>query len=229
MKGGDKCDGTDPLNIAGYRIGDYYIKECAYAGTFYVYKVCAPDSVNDRLTDCEELLVKVYQLHHWVTMKKVEFERDIMLKINDLNISPKFYGLHTITRNGKNYAMLLMEHYGGYDLENSGTLDGLLQKGVTKTEEKYIKEKIKHLLDTLYKNHYQYNDLHSNNFLYKKVNGQYEFKIIDFEEIKEIPLDKPVDKKYNIEIVSTGEFFDVSSSGGRKIRKTYKKLTKRNK
>ena len=219
MKGGGKCVG-DPINISGYQIGDYYIGECAYVSNFYIYKVCTQSIENDRLTDCNELLVKVYKLQFWVTTEKVEFERDIMLKINDLNIAPRFYGLHIITRDDSKYALLVMEHYGS-GLENSGTLDDLLKEDISKDSRTNIKVQIKQLLDTLYTNHYQYNDLHSNNFLYKKLkNGKYKFKIIDFEDIEQIPPDKPVDKKYKIEIVSTGEIFDVSTNGGK--RKTFK-------
>jgi hypothetical protein len=221
MKGGGKCSG-DPMKITGMQIGKYHIGECAYSSNFYVYKVCSPSDI----TDCDDLLAKVYQITEkgWITEKVLETETEHMYYINSLGIAPKFYGLKFINYNDSLYGILLMEHYGGKDLKNSGTLDDLLhdltESGYDMTiDEKGIKSKIKQLLDILYDHNLQYNDLHSHNFLYKKIDDTYEFKIIDFGDITVIP-DKRIRRNYEIEIVSTKGSIDVSRGGGKYKRKS---------
>uniref|UniRef100_A0A6C0B8J7 Protein kinase domain-containing protein n=1 Tax=viral metagenome TaxID=1070528 RepID=A0A6C0B8J7_9ZZZZ len=224
MKGGGKCSG-DPMKITGMQIGKYYIGECAYSGNFYVYKVCSPSDI----TDCDDLLAKVYKITEkgWITEKVLETETAHMYYINSLGIAPKFYGLKFINYNDGLYGILLMEHYGGKDLKNSGTLDELLhdltESGYDMTiDEKGIKSKIKQLLDILYDHNLQYNDLHSHNFLYKKIDDTYEFKIIDFGDVTVIPADKRIRRNYEIEIVSTKGSIDVSRGGGKKYKRKSK-------
>jgi hypothetical protein len=146
-----------------------------------------------------------------------------------LNIAPTYYGLKIFTYNDSRYGLILMEHYGGNDLKNSGTLEDLLKIYDIKQDEKGIKPKIKKLLDTLYENDLDYGeDLHGNNILYKKLEDDtYEFKLIDFENITPIKKDGSFVRNYNINIsisdsaLASSDIINVS--GGKRKYKSKKR------
>ena len=65
---------------------------------------------------------------------------------------------------------------------SSGNLTDLLRYDYYEENKIVINRKLKQILDTLYDNNIDHNDLHSDNFLYKmNKNGDIEFKIIDFD------------------------------------------------
>ena len=136
MKGGWKCNG-DPIHLRGYKIGKYYIGECVYQSSNFIYKVCMQNDDIEGLKNCDDIVAKVYQLDdNFIIDEKVEQEVNHLRYINTLNIAPIYYGLKIFTYNGSRYGLILMEHYGGNDLKNSGTLEELLKFYDIKQDEK---------------------------------------------------------------------------------------------
>ena len=84
-----------------------------------------------------------------------------------------------------------MQKYG------SGNLTDLLRHDYYEENKDVINRQLKQILDTLYDNNVDQNDLHSDNFLYRmNENGDIEFKIIDFDNAN---LLGSVQRKYIIE------------------------------
>jgi tRNA A-37 threonylcarbamoyl transferase component Bud32 len=178
------------MNLKGKKLcgdHDYYIGDCFKGSNFFVYRLCK----NPELTDCDELLVKIFNIQGWVTRDMIEYEATQMQKVSDLGISPAFIGLDFCKYDGNDtlYAFLIMEKYG------DGTLEDLLKTEYATSHQEEIKQKLKELLDKLYDNGINHGDLHSGNILYKINSGSLEFKLIDFAESSELGT---CEKKYTI-------------------------------
>jgi serine/threonine protein kinase len=110
---------------------------------------------------------------------------------SNLGVSPEFLGIEYCNYDGKEYAILIMQKYG------SGNLTDLLRHDYYEENKHVINRQLKQILDTLYDNNVDQNDLHSDNFLYRmNENGDIEFKIIDFDKANLLGSDQ---RKYIIE------------------------------
>lgn len=174
QKGGS-CD--DYYNLTGKKICNdsynYYIGNCYTGSNFFIYSLCE----DKELKKCEKTLVKIYQLNKWLTDEKINIEADFMEKAYYLGVSPKLIGVDYCDYNNKTYGLVLMEKYG------DGTLQELYKnKEFISIHIDEIKEKLKIILNVLYDNNINHNDLHSKNFMYSITDtGELEFKIIDFD------------------------------------------------
>ncbi len=211
---------SDPFKLTRQQVCDdtFYFKNVFSSSNYYVYSVCTDQA----LTDCEDILAKVYQIRPNKRMESINLEADFMEKASQLGVSPKFLGLRYCIYHNKPYAVLLMTKYG------DGNLTTLLKNGMYETYKDDIHAQLKHILDTLYDHNIDHNDLHSDNILYKLTEHGIELNIIDFDA--SLPLNKRR-RTYRIENTSGGpdiylEVFGKLRKNTRK-RKHKKKQTKR--
>ena len=168
--------GADPYllkskKICGDRF-DLYFNEIFASSNFYVYSLCRDKELNN----CDETLAKIYELGGWKKKQEIDEEAQYMQTSFNLGVAPDFLGIEYCDYNGKKYAILIMKNY------SSGNLTDLLRYDYYEENKIVINRKLKQILDTLYDNNIDHNDLHSDNFLYKmNKNGDIEFKIIDFD------------------------------------------------
>jgi len=202
-KGGNDVYSLKGMKVCGEKF-DLYFNEVFASSTFPVYALCKdPD-----LQYCGDALAKVYQLnkYKYINIETVKEEAGYMEKAAELGVSPAFLGLEVCTYHDAQYAILIMGHYG------QGNLTTLLSNGYYEENKEIIHEKLRVILDTLYDENINHNDLHSNNFLYSiDSNGDIEFKIIDFDTAFPLTLVNG-DRKYTIENIgdSGPRIIDVS-------------------
>ena len=169
---------------------DLYLGDVMGGGSnTYVYKVCA-DPVCDRVVP---LVAKIYKIDRDKSVEIVAKEVEFMRLAHDLGVSPKVEGFEVCEYDGVQYGVFLMELYG------DGALTELIDSEMYAVEEnrENINAKLREILDVLYANNISHNDLHSDNFLYKRGDdGDIELKVIDFDIAKELGDDKP---NYRIE------------------------------
>ena len=171
--------GEDPYLFKGKKIcGDrfeLYFNEIFASSNFYLYSLCRDKELND----CNETLAKIYELGGWKTKQEIDEEAEYMQTAFNLGVSPEFLGIEYCNYNGKKYAILIVQKYG------SGNLTDLLRNNYYEENKDVINRQLKQILDTLYDNNIDQDDLHSDNFLYRiNENGDIEFKIIDFDKAK---------------------------------------------
>ena len=183
----------DPLGLIGQTLcGDLKpILNAKFKSLFaysnrYIYSFCPTEG-----TACKEILCKVYDSKSSEDAKR---EGDFMERASKLGVSPKFLGIRTCSycceskefkvcdtkkNDEKTYTFLLMEKYG------KGTLTELYKKNYffdsKQFKEEDVKCKLKEILNILYTDGIDHNDLHSDNFLFDIKNNELEFKIIDFD------------------------------------------------
>lgn len=168
---------------------DLYFNGVFASSNYFVYSLCK----DPKLSQCKETLAKVYKMKR-KSNESVEQEAEYMRAASDLGVSPRFLGLEYCQYNGVNYAILIMSHYG------QGSLTQLLSNGYYDANKTRIDRHLRVILDTLYDNNIDHNDLHSDNFLYRIKKGRIKFKIIDFDNTV------PLLKKRNYIIENTNNF-----------------------
>jgi len=174
--------------ICGARF-ELYFNEVYASSNRYVYSLCK----DKKLNDCNETLAKIYELESqsWNKKEDIDKEAEYMKLAFELGVSPEFLGLQYCKYDGKEYAILIIKHYG------SGNLTHLLRYDYYEENKDEINSKLKQILDTLYQANISHNDLHSNNFLYRmNEDGDIEFKIIDFDVAE--PFEDGDIRKYKI-------------------------------
>ena len=151
--------GEDPYLFKGKKIcGDrfeLYFNEIFASSNFYVYSLCRDKELND----CNETLAKIYELSGWKKKQEIDEEAQYMQTAFNLGVAPDFLGIEYCDYNGKKYAILIMKNY------SSGNLTDLLRYDYYEENKIVINRKLKQILDTLYDNNIDHNDLHSDNFL----------------------------------------------------------------
>jgi hypothetical protein len=199
-KGGNDVYSLKGMKVCGEKF-DLYFNEVFASSTFYVYALCK----DPELQYCGDALAKVYPLdkYRYINIESVKEEAGYMEKAAELGVAPEFIGLEICTYNDARYAILIMGHYG------QGNLTTLLSNGYYEKHKEIIHEKLRVILDALYDENINHNDLHSNNFLYSISNGDIEFKIIDFDTAFPLSLG---DRNYKIENIGLSEprMIDVS-------------------
>ena len=183
--------GADPYSFKGKKICgdrfDLYFNDVFASSSEYIYSLCRDRELND----CNETLAKIYDLRYWKKKPVIDEEAMYMQLASNLGVSPEFLGIEYCNYDGKEYAILIMQKYG------SGNLTDLLRHDYYEENKDVINRQLKQILDTLYDNNVDQNDLHSDNFLYRmNENGDIEFKIIDFDNANLLGSDK---RKYIIE------------------------------
>lgn len=184
-----KGGGRDVYSLKGKKICgerfELYFNEVFASSNYYIYALCK----DPKLEDCGNTLAKVYNMKH-KDIESVKVEAGYMEKASELGVAPEFIGLEECTYNGTRYTILIMGYYG------QGNLTTLLYNGYYDENKEIINEKLRSILDTLYDENIDHNDLHSDNFLYSiDSKGDIEFKIIDFDNT--LPLKG--DRTYTIE------------------------------
>jgi len=216
----------DPLKLRGKKLcnSNLYFNTLYAISNFYIYSLCHDAELNN----CSDILAKVYELKlkSWKGRKEIEQEIAFMKRAFDLEISPEFIGEEICSYDGKDYYILMMENYGN-GTTGYGTLTNLLLNfpDFVRIHHSEIQQKLKYILDVLYDNGIDHNDLHSGNFLYKiNQNGEIEFKIIDFDAARNFNQMKP--KKYIIEGENNTPDFSVIGGNSRKNKKKRRKTKK---
>ena len=223
---------SDPLNLRGKKLcnSDLYFNTLYASSNFYIYSLCHDAELNN----CSDILAKVYELKlkSWKGQKEIEQEIAFMKKAYDLRISPEFIGEEICSYNGKDYYVLIMENYGN-GTTGYGTLTNLLLNfpDFVRIRHSEIQQKLKYILDVLYDNGIDHNDLHSGNFLYKiNQDKEIEFKIIDFDAALELKLNHTKPKKYIIKGENDTPDFSVGGNSRKsKKRNMKRRITKKNK
>lgn len=177
-----------------------YIGDVFSSSNFLIYSLCE----NATLDKCEKVLAKIYKLNKtWLTSKKINKEVSFIKKASELGLTPKLLFRDICKYNKQKYYIVALERWG------DGTLNDLSKTDYYKHNKQMIKDKLKHILDILYDNNINHNDLHAKNFLYKFENDELIFKIIDFDLSTELDEDKPVytinvldDKDRTIEVLN---------------------------
>jgi hypothetical protein len=174
-----------------------YFNEVFASGNNYVYSLCK----DNELKNCNKTLAKIYKNYSEQQKIDIEEETKYMKTAFELGVSPEFVGIQYCEYDGKKYAILIIKNYG------SGNLTKLLKNNYYAENKEVIDIKLKQLLDTLYDNNINQNDLHSDNFLYIMNDaGDIEFKIIDFDNA--IPLNAKK-RVYTIENLNNGSYIDI--------------------
>jgi serine/threonine protein kinase len=191
----------DIYNFKGKKICDkeIYFNKIVNGSNFLIYSACLDKS----LKDCNKILVKVYEIKKrgWIKKEDIEKEANYMTLGYELGISPEILGIEECKYNGKEYMFIVMENYG------KGTLTELLKSEYIIENEEKIKKELKRILDVLYDNNINHNDLHSNNFLYDiKEDETIELKIIDYDNSGELNEKR---RNYKIEIIGSDKKLDV--------------------
>lgn len=199
--------GNDPYSLKSKKICgdrfDLYFNETFASSTFYVYSLCKDKELND----CNETLAKIYDLSYWKKKTDIDKEVQYMKLSSDLAISPDFLGIEYCHYDDKEYAILIMKNYG------SGNLTHLLRYDYYEENKYLINKELKNILDILYDNNIDHNDLHSDNFLYRmNENGDIEFKIIDFDNAK------PLNSSKRNYIISNDNIFEEEINGKKTIK-----------
>ena len=184
----------------------YYFNDVFNKATHYVYGIC-----NKETGECNKVLAKVYNIdipkwipegiaHVWnKTKKEVETESKYLKIASDLGVTPNYIGTYYCNYNDNDYGIILFEHYG------DGSLTDLYDNGEYEKHKYSINSQIKVILDLLYDNKLDHNDLHTDNFLYKKIGYNYLIKIIDFDGAKTFNVTKTKKRDYDIFISSTAD------------------------
>jgi serine/threonine protein kinase len=187
---------------------EYTINKRFGSGSFFVYSLNVDEKESNYLL--KDIPLKNYQQYY-------ETESKYLKIASELGVAPKFIHNEIINKNGEQIGIIIVEKYG------EGSLTQLYNEGIL-DDVRYalsIKKQIKTILDTLYANGIDHNDLHSDNFLYHYENGEYNIKIIDFDKSRPLNNRK---RKYIIEIIDTNLILDVSTiptnNGGSKLRRT---------
>jgi hypothetical protein len=179
--------------ICGKRF-NLYFNEVFASSNYFVYSLCR----DYKLKHCKETLAKVYKIGR-KTVESIEQEASFMKIASDLEVSPKFLGVEYCEYDGVTYGILIMSHYG------QGSLTQLLRNGYYDEHKESVNKELRTILDTLYDNQVDHNDLHSDNFLYRFTENGIEFKIIDFDN--SMPLKQY--RNYTIEDVNSNEYISV--------------------
>lgn len=194
---------SDPFELTRQQVCDdtFYFNNVFSASNYYVYSLCT----DKELTDCDNILAKVYHVNRMKRVKSINTEAEFMEQASRLGVSPTFLGLRYCMYNNKPYAVLIMSKYG------DGNLTTLLNNGMYEQHKDEIHAGIIHILDTLYDHNIDQNDLHSDNILYKmNEQGQIELNIIDFDNA--IPLNRRP-RTYRIENLNNGSYIHLGQSG----------------
>ena len=172
----------DLLLMTGKAIdnSDFYFGDLFAYSEFYIYTVCSKSS-------CSELLGKMYKLSKYLNLKQLEQETTHMKLGYELKVSPECLGIYT----SGPYHVIIMQRFG------EGTLTDLIKSGYYEKNMHTINSKIKHILDVLYDNHLDHNDLHSDNLLYAFNGDAITLKIIDFD--KSLPFNSNSTRNYIVE------------------------------
>lgn len=189
INGGADVYSLKTKKICGDRF-DLYFNEVFASSNYYVYSLCKDKELND----CNETLAKIYEFktQFWNKKENIDKEAEYMKLAFELGVSPEFLGIQYCKYDGKEYAILIVKHYG------SGNLTDLLRYDYYEENKDEINSKLKQILDTLYEAKIAHNDLHSDNFLYRmNEHGDIEFKIIDFDLAE--PFEDGDTRKYTIE------------------------------
>ena len=164
--------GTDVYSLKGKKVGEqFYFKDVFAASSSFVYALCK----DQELTHGGDTLGKVYKLGEGKDVESIRVAAGFTETASKLGVSPDFIGLEFCSYD-HDFAVLIMAHYG------QGSLTQLLNNGYYEDHKDVIHKKLRIILDTLYNENLNHNDLHSDNFLYTIDSaGEIEFKIIDFE------------------------------------------------
>lgn len=176
---------------------DLYFKKIVNGSNYFIYSVC----LDKNLTDCNKILVKVYEIKGWLRKEDVLKEGSYMKRGYELGISPELLGIEECKYDGKEFMFLVMENYG------MGCLTELVNSPYYKKHSEFINKKLKELLDSLYDNNINHNDLHSGNFLYNiEEDGSIELKVIDYDNSNELNDKK---RNYIIDILESPKKINV--------------------
>lgn len=188
------------MSLVGKKIcinEDWVIGESIGVSNFYVHEI--------RDTN---LLVKVMEVRGWIDDKYIANEARFYKAASDLAVAPKFIDGIFCEYDEKRYGLLIFERYG------EGSLTELYQTDYYNLHESEIKGQLRSILDTLYDNNIDHNDLHSNNFLYRFLDdGEIEIRIIDFDTSRELGTLK---RNYSIEVLDTSDYIELSTKRQRK-------------
>ena len=116
----------------------------------------------------KKYIIKIQEIHN--NYKLIKNEILIAKKMGEEKIGPKIYDYYLCKKSGKSYIYIIMDYM------NQGTLYQWLE---TNTLTKKLKKKLNNLINKLHKN-IIHGDLHSNNILVNKKNGNIQFYIADF-------------------------------------------------
>lgn len=166
----------------------YYFGECFSQKSYWIYTLCE----DIELSSCDKYLVKIRPISSMEHAYIINDEARYMEVASRLGIAPEVIGVDFCPAGTQILGLILMEKYG------EGTLYELYNTAYFREHTKEIKEKLKYILDILYDNGIDHNDLHSGNFLYSLKDGRPELKIIDFGNAK--PFIPGSERKYKIEI-----------------------------
>lgn len=173
----------------------YYFGDCFSGSNFWVYTLCE----DKEASKCDTSLVKIRPVSKWVTREVINEEARYMELASRLGVSPRFIGVDFCSAEGldiedtEEIGLLSVERYG------QGSLTELYQTEYFREHVQEIKDKLKRILDVLYDNGIEHNDLHSGNFLYSFKNGELELKVIDFDAA--IPFIRGTKRDYSIAIL----------------------------
>ena len=199
----------DEFNLIGKNLcksGDEIDEKYTFFNVFgssntCVYSLCKKTGATTR--DCNTYLAKIWQIEGWTDLAYVRNEANFMRRASDLGVAPKFIEQRFCKYNDKPHAIIIMEKYG------IGDLTKLYTEGYYKENKEYIDSQLKSILDTLYDDEIDHNDLHSNNFLYDLDSSEKPiFKIIDFDSSE--ALDSSSQRNYKIEIVGSYKTINVN-------------------
>lgn len=198
LKGAKLCDER-------YEIGEIFS-----SSNFKIY----------RIHDHPNLIVKVYPIEYWINVDYVENEAYFWRRASELGVAPRYIS-HSICPDfidKKTYGFLIVEKYG------KGSLTDLIVSGLYDEYKEIIDKLLRHILDILYENNIDQNDLHSNNFLFDIVDSKIEIKIIDFDSAQALGTRK---RNYRIRVIGrdgreTDQIIDLTGIEGGK-RRNYKK------
>jgi serine/threonine protein kinase len=194
---GGSC--RDVYGISGKKLCSdrytYYFGNCFSGSNYWVYTLCE----DKELSRCDNLLVKIRPISEWVSKESILKEADYLETASRLGVSPRLIGVDFCSAedlkidNDGEIGFISMEKYG------EGSLSELFKTEYFREHIIEIKDKLKTILDILYDNRIDHNDLHSGNFLYSFKDGEIEFKIIDFDSAR--PFIPGSRRKYNIFII----------------------------
>lgn len=179
---GGSC--RDVYGISGKKLCSdrytYYFGNCFSGSNYWVYTLCE----DKELSRCENLLVKIRPVSGWVTKEAINQEASYMEIASRLGVSPRLIGVDFCSAeelkidSDEEIGFISMEKYG------EGSLTELYKTEYFREHIIEIKDKLKTILDILYENGIDHNDLHSGNFLYSFKDGEIEFKVIDFDSAR---------------------------------------------
>ena len=170
-------DSKDIYNLKGKSIcgnEDFFFNDVYSGKNRIIYSVC-----NKITGECDKVLAKVYKIKGEKS-RKVDNESKYLKKASDLGITPSYIGTYYCKYDNKNYGIILFEHFG------EGTVTDLIINGEYERNKRSINKQLKDIIDLLYSNKIDHNDMHTDNFLYKKTGTGHLIKIIDFDQAKQL-------------------------------------------